>query len=287
LALLPGTSLLVRNRLPDWIFMSVMVFAIYTGCKWLTWRRASGRHARPSIGRSVAYLLAWPGMNAGEFLGRTTIGSSNLEKAPTRRKYAWVLATGKTFAGAGLLWFASQDFRTLDPLLVGWIGMIGLVLFLHFGVFQLIAFGWQTAGVDAKPIMREPLRAVSVAEFWGSRWNTAFNALVHDLAFRPLARRVGMRCAIVGVFLISGFVHEVAISVPAHGGYGLPTAYFLLQACALLFERSPLGRRFGLGRGLVGRLFAFICVGGPVFWLFHPRFVTNVILPMLHAIGGK
>ncbi len=287
LALLPGSSLLLRNRLPDWVFMFVIVFAIYTSCKWLTWRRALAAHARPSFGRSLAYLLAWPGMNAREFLRPGIVRSSFVDKAPTRGKLKWVLAAAKTFTGAGLLWFAAQNSQVFDPLLIGWIGMIGLVLFLHFGVFELIAFGWQSAGVDAKPLMREPLRAVSVAEFWGSRWNTAFNALVHDLAFRQFVRRLGIRCAIVGVFLISGFVHEMAISVPGRGGYGLPTAYFLLQACGLLLERSPLGRRFGLGCGLVGRWFVFICVGAPLFWLFHPPFVTNVILPMLRAIGGK
>jgi len=165
--------------------------------------------------------------------------------------------------------------------------MIGLVLFLHFGVFNLVALGWQCAGFDAKPIMREPLRAATLAEFWGSRWNTAFNALAHDFVFRPLARRVGLGPATIGVFLISGFVHEVAISVPARGGYGFPTAYFLLQGCGLLFERSRWGRRVGVGRGVIGRLFVSLCVAGPAFWFFHPTFVTHVILPLLHAIGGQ
>ena len=35
----------------------------------------------------------------------------------------------------------------------GWIGMIGMILILHFGAFQLLAFAWQVAGLDAKPIM--------------------------------------------------------------------------------------------------------------------------------------
>lgn len=287
LVLLSGTFLLLRNRTPGWVFMSVMVVAIYAGCKWLTWRRAFRQDARPPIGRCLAYLLAWPGMNAGEFFRPTRVPTSNLDKAPTRRKQEWVLATVKTLAGAGLVCFAAQDFGVFDPLLIGWIGLTGLVLFLHFGVFQLVALGWQSAGIDARPVMRDPFRAASLAEFWGSRWNTAFNALAHDLAFRPLARRLGMARATIGVFLISGFVHELAISFPARGGYGLPTVYFLLQACGLLFERSRQGSRFGLGRGLVGRLFVLLFVAGPVFWLFHPPFVINVILPMLRAIGAK
>jgi hypothetical protein len=65
----------------------------------------------------------------------------------------------------------------------------------------------------------------------------------------------------------------------------LPTAYFILQGLAVLFERSRIGRRVGLGRGVRGWLFTLACTAGPAFWLFHPFFVRNVILPMLQAFG--
>jgi hypothetical protein len=48
------------------------------------------------------------------------------------------------------------------------------------------------------------------------------------------------------------------ITVPARGGYGLPTAYFLLQGAGLLLERSTWGRRLGLGTGIPGRAFTLI-----------------------------
>ncbi len=133
--------------------------------------------------------------------------------------------------------------------------------------------------------MRAPLTATSLSEFWGARWNTAFNKLVHEVAFKPLLRAWGRTGAVLGVFLISGLVHELVISVPAGAGFGLPTAYFLFQGVAVLAERSASGRRLGLGRGVVGWLFVAGCTAGPVFWLFHPPFVLKVILPMLRAIG--
>jgi alginate O-acetyltransferase complex protein AlgI len=161
--------------------------------------------------------------------------------------------------------------------------MGGIVLVLHFGLFEILALAWQRSGINAQPLMCQPLRAVSLKEFWSRRWNTAFNQLVHSLALRPLSRRFGMIGGIVGVFLISGLVHEAVISLPARTGYGLPTAYFLLQGLGVVFERSGAGRRLGLGRGIRGWLFMGLVTAGPAIWLFHAGFVRNVILPMIDA----
>ena len=164
--------------------------------------------------------------------------------------------------------------------------MFGLTLLLHFGLFHFAALVWQNAGIPAKPLMQSPATATSLASFWGIRWNTAFNKLVHDLAFRPLARRLGIAWATLGVFAISGIIHELSISFPARGGYGLPFGYFILQGLGVLLERSRFGRALGLGHGFRGWLFMFLFTAAPAYWLFHPTFVQNVILPMLQTIGA-
>jgi alginate O-acetyltransferase complex protein AlgI len=46
---------------------------------------------------------------------------------------------------------------------------------------------------------------------------------------RPLQRRLGRGPALLGSFLVSGLLHEVAISLPVRAGWGLPKLYFLLQ----------------------------------------------------------
>src|SRR5439155_16944520 len=134
-----------------------------------------------------------------------------------------------------------------SPLVAGWLGMVGLIFLLHFGAFQLLSLGWRTAGVDAAPVMRNPLRSHSLAEFWGRRWNTAFHDLAARFTFRPLLPRVGIAGATLVVFFVSGLIHELVISIPAHGGYGLPTGYFMVQGLGVAGERKQVGRRIGLG----------------------------------------
>jgi len=278
LPLLLLATLPFRDHLPNWIFMWLFVTALFAGCKWLTWRRAQTGNPPANLKRTFGYLLAWPGMDAKSFL------TSKQPEAP--RLSEWLLATTRFFAGITLVWLAAKATITTDRLANAWLAMFGLTLLLHFGSFHLVALAWQRAGVPAKPLMQSPATATSLAAFWGVRWNTAFNKLVHDLAFRPLARRAGVAWATLGVFAISGIIHELAISFPARGGYGFPFGYFILQGLGVLVERSDAGRRLGLGHGFRGWLFMFIFTAAPVYWLFHPTFVENVILPMLKTIGA-
>jgi predicted DCC family thiol-disulfide oxidoreductase YuxK len=275
----PLLIVMLRDHLPAWAFMWTLAGTIFAVCKWTTWWNARPLTAAFNTKRCVGYLFAWPGMNAGEFLGRTTPAAK-----PTAR--AWGFALGKALVGATLVWGAVRLIPVEYPFLIGWTGLVGLAFLLHFGLFHLLALAWQAAGVNAQPIMDMPVRATSLSEFWGRRWNAAFNRLVYDFIFRRWRRTIGVPRATLLVFLISGLIHEAVISLPARGGYGLPTAYFLLQGVGLLLERTRPGRRIGLGQGCRGWLFTFICTAGPAFWLFHPPFVNNVILPFLRVIGA-
>ncbi|HEX4998426.1 MAG TPA: MBOAT family protein [Terriglobia bacterium] len=276
--LLVGVSLLARGRMPAWLFMWTIALAVFWGAKWLTWRRAS-RGRMPAAAVSVEYLFGWVGMDADVFLS-----GARPRRTPAPRE--WAAATLKTLAGAVLLVAAGRLSRDHASLAVGWLGMLGLILLLHFGLFHLLALEWRRRRVDVQPLMNGPLGAASLVDFWGRRWNAAFNELARDIVFLPLARRCGAKVAALGVFLASGLVHDLVISVPAGGGYGLPTAYFLLQGIATLFERSAVGRSVGLGRGWRGHVFTLVVTAGPVFWLFHPPFARNVILPMLRFLSS-
>ena len=86
------------------------------------------------------------------------------------------------------------------------------------------------------------------------------------------------------VFLISGLVHDLVISLPSRAGYGLPTLYFALQGVGVMIERSRFGKGLGLTRGVRGWFFTMAFLVGPVYWLFHPWFVMRVIIPFMGAI---
>jgi predicted DCC family thiol-disulfide oxidoreductase YuxK len=269
---------LFRSSLPPWMFMWAVAFALYVCCKWLTYWDALRHGASADPRRAVAYLLAWPGMDAITFLSD--------EAAERPRVGEWLRGVSKIGLGLAVFTFAARRSAIAPSLLSAWIGMTGIVLMLHFGAFELLSLAWRRAGVRAAPLMQQPLRSTSLAELWGRRWNTAFHALVERSVFRPLRPIVGAAAATVSVFLLSGVLHELVISVPAHAGYGLPTLYFALQAVGVIVERTPAAKAVGLGAGLRGRLFTAAIAGVPVFMLFPPSFVRAVVLPMLARVGA-
>jgi Membrane bound O-acyl transferase family len=261
--------------MPAWLFMWTLSFAIFAGLKWMTWWTAR-KPLMPSLGRSIAYLAAWPGMDAEAFLD-----SARHAQPPVARQWLW--AAAKTAFGIVLMWIVGRRIPAEYDLLRGWTGLFGLIFLLHFGTFHLIALFWQAVGIDAKPIMSNPAISATLSEFWGKRWNLGFRQLAHDFIFRPLLKRTGTMVAGLFVFAASGLIHDLVISLPARGGFGLPTAYFLIQGLGVIFERSALASRIGLRGKLPARLFTLVVTAAPVFWLFHPPFVQRVILPFMRA----
>jgi alginate O-acetyltransferase complex protein AlgI len=161
-----------------------------------------------------------------------------------------------------------------------------LALLLHLGLLHGVSLAWRLAGVAAAPIMNRPLWATSLADFLGRRWNVAFRDAAHQCVFRPLARRWGPAAATLAVFVVSGLIHEVVISLPVPAAAGRPTLYFLLQAAAASLERSRAGSALGLGRGWLGRLFAAVVIVAPVGLLFPPAFLEQAVLPMVAAAAA-
>jgi hypothetical protein len=272
LVLLPGgTALLTPGTWPRWVLMWLIAGTLYLSFKWLTWWPAP-RSGVPAW-RHLGYLFAWPGLDAIAFL------QGLARPVPAARE--WIFAFAKFVLGGALIWGVSPWLYDAPDYWRGWVGMTGIVFLLHFGLFHLLSLGWRALGVDAKPLMDWPALATSVSEFWSQRWNLAFRDLTHRHLFRPVAARYGARIALVSVFLFSGMLHDVVISLPSGAGWGGPTIYFLVQAAATFVERSSVGQGLGLGKGPRGWLFTMGVLLGPVVLIFHPPFVREVVLPFL------
>lgn len=276
-------SAIVFESLPPWAAMCTAAFTIFFALKAITYL-TSEKPAAATPARRLGYLFAWPGLDAATFFA-----ARRPHARPTPADWARTLATTSLglAAIATTIDLATTNLAAVAPLAIGWLGMVGAILTLHFGTFRLAALAWQMGGVAAEPIMNRPLAAATLAEFWDRRWNKAFRDVAHRYVFEPVVRRLGPRrgprWALVACFAVSGLVHDVVISLPARAGFGLPTLYFLLQAGAILFTRSSLGLRCGVRRGLGARLFAAVVLIAPLGMLFHEPFVRLVVVPMFEA----
>jgi alginate O-acetyltransferase complex protein AlgI len=243
--------------------MWLLAGAQWAGFKHIAWLRAGGWRAFRT--RTFAFA-AWTGMDAAAFLER---GEA--------RRIPWFGGIVSAVLGAILMWVV---IPTIEPtVLRGWLGMIALLLILHFGIFEVLAAFLNRLGFHVRPIMDEPWKARSLTEFWSDRWNRAFSDIGSVTVFRPLVRRFGIRIGTLAGFAFSGLAHELVISVPAGGGYGLPTLYFLIQGVGALTER-----RFKFRGKPIARWWTFAVVLAPAFWLFHPPFMTHVINPFLNFL---
>jgi len=271
----------VHDALPAWAWAWALVFAFFGAMKWLTWRRTPAPHASPWL--HIGYLFAWPGLDA-----RTFLHSRAAHDEPVDPRIG-VVALGKLFLGAALFWGAARFVPFDWPLVRGWIGVAGLAIGVLGGLFHFVSWLWRAGGVDARPIMNRPLRATSLNDFWSRRWNLAFHDLAERFLFRPLAARFNRATATSGVFLFSGLLHEAVLSLPAGGGYGGPSLFFLAQLIGVAYERSSNLYRVlqsSWGDAILVRGYAVIFLICPSGLLFHRPFIERVWLPFMRAVGA-
>lgn len=226
--------------------------------------------------RFLPFVIAWPGMNVRRFLL-----PRRAPTAPTARQ--WRGAFTCTAAGVGFLALGAL-LRTNAPLLASWIGLVGIAYLFFFGLFLLSSLMFRAAGIDAQPLFREPRKSQNLIELWGRRWNRGFHDLVLETVYAPLARRSAAAAAIA-TFMVSGGLHELVLSIPARGGYGLPMLYFAIQAAGVGLVGSRRGARWGLREGQRAWNFGAILSLGGLVLLFAPAFHRNVVHVLLDDIA--
>ncbi len=224
--------------------------------------------------RWLAFAFTWPGMRPGAF---STLRSGRA--AGSRRLWAEGLLA--MAAGAGLLGLA----RAVGPAALHGVpgvllAALGLGFLLHVGLFRALAGFWRARGAAVAPPFHDPQRARSLSEFWGRRWNLAFSEMLQLTVRRPLARRLGAGWAGAATFLLSGVLHELALSVPGRGGYGLPLLYFGMQG-ALVSLEPRLRWLHDPRRRALQRAWTLGWVALPALLVFHPPALRAVVVPLL------
>lgn len=259
---------------PPGLRMLGLVFLLFIGMKTvITVYRYSGRGTLSPV-RWLCFALLWPGMDPKGF------------EPHQAQKIDWPLlrkGLGNLVSGGLALFFLVGLLHTgLMP--AYWLCLFAFpafILIFHSGMFSMEAACLSTFGIKVNRLMDAPQRSSSLGEFWGRRWNIPFIQMIRYAVFKPLLKKTNAPAAFLSSFLVSGILHEVALSLPVNGGYGLPTLYFLIQALLILIERKFI-RRIPF---LLQKIWLFGCLILPFPLLFHPEFLQGVFLPVLHKLG--
>jgi hypothetical protein len=88
-------------RAEPFVVMWLIALGMYAICKWLSWRMAAGLLPADRRGWRLAYLLGYPGMNAGEFFERRSPNSTVSMRSSDIRSFGFILV--KIIVGSILL----------------------------------------------------------------------------------------------------------------------------------------------------------------------------------------
>ena len=229
-----------------------------------------------------AFALGWFGMRPALFeafpvpsqrLPYATIAIRGLSRI--------VLGFVLVYLSAVLDATSTQFDRIADVVLLA-----GISFMLHFGILNLSTAYWRWWGVNVKELFRSPYKSRSLNEFWGKRWNMAFSEMTTLIAYRPLKFKIGKTGAMMISFLLSGILHEIAISLPVKAGYALPMLYFALHGILMYTEeKSALVQKI-----LANKILSHVWVLGwlilPIHLLFHPAFMEGVLKPLRALLLG-
>ena len=212
----------------------------------------------------LVFWFAWPGVDPTPFREKPNPAIED------GRRFG--LGMARLIIGVvGFLFFAG--FLSSLPIEVAtWGAVFAILLAAHLGVTEVLTETIRAIGWRVPVLFDAPWNSHSLSNFWSQRWNRPFVEM-NKIFFLPwLTRRFGIRVAIFAVFLISGLLHELALSYPARAGWGGPLLYFAIQGTLVLLERKLPFR---------GRLWVALVVLRPLPILFHGAFRSAVILPFL------
>ncbi|MCD9017109.1 membrane bound O-acyl transferase family-domain-containing protein [Parachryseolinea silvisoli] len=259
--------------------MVVIVFLQLLSMKVLVVVETYSGENRLKVFQWLAFALGWFGMRAAPFerLPSITLPHSRLIiKGVIRIAIGLILL----YLSVTTEHFAIATTLFIPQLLL----LVGISMILHFGILNLSTAAWRAQGVDVQELFRSPYKSASLREFWGKRWNMAFSEMTAQIAYRPLKQTISAEQAMLLSFLLSGLLHEIAISLPVNAGYGLPMLYFALHAAAMLAEAKSTGLQRFLKHPVFSRVWVMGLLIVPLPLLFHQAFILHVLTPLRHLL---
>ena len=223
--------------------MKGLVYAEWAGAERLT------------ILRYGVFAFCWFGMDPASF--RTRRGGLTWRSDV---KSGLLLMMAGTL-GAWLVW--AMEWRQIL------IMFIPMSLGFHFGALRVLKGGLRAAGFPVRTLFPNVLETHGIGDFWSRRWNVGYSQMMQRLVGRPVEALAGRNAGTMAIFVASGLLHELAITLPVRSGFGLPTGYFILHGILALLEKWR-GRAFG-------KIPALLAVVLPLGLLFPPAFQSGVI----------
>lgn len=231
-------------------------------------------------------FIQWMVFASGWFGMRPALFEPFISKPLPQTARLAIIGCSRILLGISLLYVSkileSHGFNTF--FLSGITMLVGLSLILHFGILNLSAAVWRLFGVNVKELFVAPYKAKSLKEFWGKRWNLAFSEMTALVAYRPLKGKFGLKTALFCSFLLSGLLHEIAISFPVNAGYGLPLSYFVLHGLAMFAENESAWVQKIINHPWLSRIWVFGWLLLPMPLLFHHNFIELVVIPLRNLI---
>ncbi len=250
--------------------MTGLCMWLLSGMKCITYQAWLSKHrgdikAQLSWCRWLGFAWLWFGMSVQPWV-----------KPYTKRPWLRHALCGLLCVVMGVLWMYCCYLYEITHVLPIF---IGLSLAFHYGCLRLLMAWWRLCGVPVKLLFRNPLRLTGFRDFWSKRWNLGYSQMMAVTVQKPLMQ-LGMsfKGSLLMVFIISGLLHELAISVPAKTGYGLPFLVFLVHGLLTLLElKWPHPWLYRIG------CFIILLVGMP--YLFPQEFNQQILIPSVEFVG--
>lgn len=268
-------SSLISSHQPPLIRMVIIVVLQLVSMKILVAIESYSGEQRLTPMQWASFTLGWFGMRPAPF---EKLRSSSLPSA--RILWKGIL---RGVIGVFLLYLSLllQNHSQVHKIFLSQLLLLaGLSLILHFGILNLCTAFWRSQGANVSELFQAPYKSKSLKEFWGKRWNIAFSEMTALIAYRPLKSKAGIEKALVISFLLSGLLHEVAISLPVRTGFGLPMTYFVIQVFAMHLEAHSAFLQKLLQRKWLAHAWVMALLIVPMPLLFHREFIEQVLIPL-------